>query len=257
MTDVGNFPFKQARDFQKGRKKNVRLIGVHATATREHSSVAENIQRTWATDDGRLASTQVICDDNSTVRCVHDADTAFAAKGANADGEHVEIVGMANQTGAQYADAFSEKAIRRAAVVSALWCKKHGIPVRRLTVAQIKDGVSKGFAAHSDIQKAFPSTGHTDPGPNFPWSHFLALVRKQLAPATTPTYRYTKLPLDRGDHNADVGHAQTRLKARGFYAGVVDNDFGPKTEAAVRAFQEAKGLLVDGVVGPKTAAALG
>ncbi|MCL6517663.1 peptidoglycan-binding protein [Alicyclobacillus sp.] len=54
----------------------------------------------------------------------------------------------------------------------------------------------------------------------------------------------------------DVRELQTMLSALGFYRGSVDGVFGPGTEAAVRAFQQAMGLAVDGVVGPQTARAL-
>ena len=50
---------------------------------------------------------------------------------------------------------------------------------------------------------------------------------------------------------------QTKLKSLGYYTGVVDGIFGTYTLTAVKAFQKAKGLAVDGVVGPVTAKALG
>ncbi|WP_026413830.1 peptidoglycan-binding domain-containing protein [Actinomadura oligospora] len=57
----------------------------------------------------------------------------------------------------------------------------------------------------------------------------------------------------RGDEGDFVRAAQTELVKQGYLkAGGVDGDFGPKTEAAVRRFQEDVGLNVDGVVGPKT-----
>ena len=37
----------------------------------------------------------------------------------------------------------------------------------------------------------------------------------------------------------------------------VDGAFGTKTETSVKAFQKAKGLVTDGIVGPKSWAALG
>jgi uncharacterized protein (TIGR02594 family) len=53
-----------------------------------------------------------------------------------------------------------------------------------------------------------------------------------------------------------VGKIQEALRQQGFDPGDVDGVWGRKTIAAVRAFQAAKGLEVDGVVGPQTAGAL-
>jgi len=44
---------------------------------------------------------------------------------------------------------------------------------------------------------------------------------------------------------------QQLLRARG-HAVAVDGNFGPQTEAAVKAFQQSKGLTADGNVGPLT-----
>ncbi len=57
-------------------------------------------------------------------------------------------------------------------------------------------------------------------------------------------------------YGADVRHAQTRLSAFGFDPGDADGIYGPRTLAAVKAFQKANGLDADGVVGPLTLAAL-
>jgi len=54
----------------------------------------------------------------------------------------------------------------------------------------------------------------------------------------------------------DVTKLQQRLKDLGFDPNGIDVTFGPGTEAAVRAFQQANGLEVDGKVGPDTRTAL-
>lgn len=50
---------------------------------------------------------------------------------------------------------------------------------------------------------------------------------------------------------------QTKLKRWGYYKGNIDGIYGTKTKEAVKYFQRKNGLTVDGIVGPKTAAAIG
>ena len=59
----------------------------------------------------------------------------------------------------------------------------------------------------------------------------------------------------RGSEGQPVRSLQYLLRARG-RAVAVDGDFGPRTDAAVRAFQRSRRLAVDGVVGPATWRAL-
>ena len=72
-----------------------------------------------------------------------------------------------------------------------------------------------------------------------------------MASASRPTLR-------RGMKGTAVKQLQERLKSLGYDLGAygVDGDFGKMTEAAVRAFQQDRGLTVDGVVGAKTWAEL-
>ena len=68
-----------------------------------------------------------------------------------------------------------------------------------------------------------------------------------LTPSPTPA------SLQQGFKGSDEVRAlQKRLKALGYYSGAADGDFGPATERAVRAFQKANGLTVDGKAGAKT-----
>jgi murein L,D-transpeptidase YcbB/YkuD len=77
-------------------------------------------------------------------------------------------------------------------------------------------------------------------------------------PGTAPTPRppvpvgvYADVLLFRGSQGPRVAELQRQLGV------TVDGDFGPQTEAAVRAFQRrTPGLKVDGIVGPATAAAM-
>ncbi len=64
---------------------------------------------------------------------------------------------------------------------------------------------------------------------------------------------YQTAPMTRGD---DVGELQARLGRLGFLASRVDGIFGPRTAAALVDFQRNAGLTTDGICGPETVAAL-
>jgi len=61
----------------------------------------------------------------------------------------------------------------------------------------------------------------------------------------------TGVTLRLGDSGDAVRAVQQALKT-----GLIDGEFGPATQQAVVAFQTASGLTADGIVGPKTLAAL-
>lgn len=63
--------------------------------------------------------------------------------------------------------------------------------------------------------------------------------------------------LKKGMTGCDVKALHEKLTALGFYKGPIDDGFGNLLEEAVKAFQKANPpLVVDGIVGPKTYAAL-
>ncbi|CCY04295.1 spore cortex-lytic enzyme [Faecalibacterium sp. CAG:1138] len=63
--------------------------------------------------------------------------------------------------------------------------------------------------------------------------------------------------LKSGSTGAQVRTLQTKLKNWGYYRGAIDGIYGSGTKAAVIKFQKKNGLTADGIVGAKTAAALG
>jgi N-acetyl-anhydromuramyl-L-alanine amidase AmpD len=104
---------------------------------------------------------------------------------------------------------------------------------------------------------ARPSGRKTDP--NFEMDEFRQRVAAILGGSAPPpvmipvaeTGGRSRRTLRRGDTGELVTSLQQRL-------GMPDDQavFGPKTEAAVREFQRQRGMVPDGIVGPKTWAAL-
>ena len=80
-------------------------------------------------------------------------------------------------------------------------------------------------------------------------------LQRRLFASDAPEYQ-TYVTLNRGDTGIRVEDLQSRLRELGYLADPVDGDFGARTEEALRLFQQAAGLTVDGIAGVNTLRAL-
>ena len=96
------------------------------------------------------------------------------------------------------------------------------------------------------------------------WTHYAIpaglYTAEEIAAAGKPdTSKPTEsvvFNLRRGSRGSEVTKLQTALNALGYACGAADGIFGAATEKAVRAFQAANGLTVDGIAGKATQEAL-
>lgn len=180
------------KSWTDANRTSVQLVVIHTTEGSANAGAAEDGARyDQRRTDG--TSTHYFHDSNSTVQCVRTADQAHAARAqGNRRGIQHELCTRAGS--ANWADAYHQALLRRAAKQAARDARKWGIPVRHLTVAQVAEGV-KGFCGHWDITRAFPQDNgtHTDPGANFPWTQFLDMVRAELEDDDMNAADWTKL----------------------------------------------------------------
>ena len=84
----------------------------------------------------------------------------------------------------------------------------------------------------------------------------LKAVYSTTAASTSAAVASSGMSLRQGAEGEAVRAMQKRLKTLGYYKGTVDGSFGEGTALAVRAFQMANGLKVDGIAGTGTLNAL-
>jgi len=133
---------------------------------------------------------------------------------------------------------------------------------------------SAGSADTAALQVAMRAVGlypHPVDGVSGPWTqaavrkfqarHGLAVdgvagpqTRRALGKRGKP--RLGKRPMHSGQRGWDIAALQFLLHQRGFEPGGFDGGFGPNTDSAVRRFQRAAHIGVDGVAGPSTLDAL-
>jgi peptidoglycan L-alanyl-D-glutamate endopeptidase CwlK len=116
-----------------------------------------------------------------------------------------------------------------------------GLSIKQCFALFKKGGLEAVWAAATDIILKKPTTAPDTSKPD---------TKKPTGPPPEHTLRLK----DKGE---GVRMIQTRLAALKFLEEKdVDGFFGPRTEAAVKKFQAAKGLKADGIVGPRTRVAL-
>ena len=83
------------------------------------------------------------------------------------------------------------------------------------------------------------------------------MLASPVAFAKTVTNETNKIAVCMATTVSENKAIQQKLKELGYYKGSIDGVYGQGTRSAVIAFQKANGLSADGIVGPKTASALG
>jgi hypothetical protein len=205
----------------------------------------------------RLVSCHSIVDDLGRLDVLPFTDTAYAAPGANADGDQLELCGLASWDRATWLNRHHGM-VDQAARWAAERCRARGLPPVILTPEQLRAD-RRGITTHAAVSAAFHRSTHTDPGKGFPLDVFLGLVKDHLTvarpgpapPAVRVAPPWPGVVLRVGSSGTAVSTWQRQMRRRGWTI-VVDGRFGPASAKVASAFQADKHLHVDGRVGRDT-----
>lgn len=115
-----------------------------------------------------------VADVTTIVRCLPDDTIAYHAP-PNARSLGYEVCGEASYSREQWLSDAVWPAVQRTAAQVKADAATYGIPLVKLTVADLLAG-KQGVCGHVDVSQAWHQSDHTDPGPGFPWDRFMALL---------------------------------------------------------------------------------
>ena len=170
------------RGFTKGRTQPTTLVVIHTAECGEGDGSAEAVASWGAGPQGPTqAGWHYVVDNDSVVQSVLEENTAWHAGPVNGCSIGVEHAGRAAQTPEQWADPYSAAMLDRSAALVADICRRHKIPVVKLSAGELMAGKRSGICGHVDVTLGLTNgSGHTDPGVHFPWQEYIALVAAKL-----------------------------------------------------------------------------
>lgn len=154
-----------------------RLYVIHDLECPVRPGLVEELARGWLQTAG--VSPHGMAGPDRRVECVRDDRIGFHVRSPGNEISHgEEHAGYASNTLEQWTTGAQWQVLKIGARNTAEKCAKLGIPLRWLSIAQIRDGVSRGLCTHADISVAFKTTDHTDPGRNFPFEAYLRTAQQ-------------------------------------------------------------------------------
>lgn len=165
----------------------VTRIVIHATAggqgfPAESAAGVAHATARYFQSQAAGGSAHYICDVAAEEHCVPDGVVAWHAP-PNPGSIGIEVCADPTYTRAQWLDPKVWPAVVRAAARCRELCDRFGVPKVKLTSAGLLAG-AHGVCGHVDVSGAWHQSDHWDPGPNFPWDRFMALVADQTPPPT-------------------------------------------------------------------------
>ena len=164
------------------------LIVVHSLEAPARRGLAWDLANGWIKTAG--VSPHSMTDPGETVDLLNLSTVGWHCGNGNQVGIGLEVTGYAAWSFDQWTTGDAFAAVRLDAKRAAEVARACGIPLRWLSLSQIRNG-ERGFCTHADISATLGGTNHTDPGKGFPYAIFMQMVQQWTDgtignPGTTP-----------------------------------------------------------------------
>jgi hypothetical protein len=163
----------------KSDPRGARAVSLVAAHTAEGARTATSLGA-YFYQAATQASSHVGIDAGATLQYVGYDRSAWTIRSGNPISDNAEICGFAHWTREQWlSTATADGCPNPRAMLdrTAAWirsrCLARGIPIRKLTSAQVAAGQS-GVIGHVDWTNGMHDGTHTDPGSGFPWDYVIA-----------------------------------------------------------------------------------